>query len=217
MRSWSFFLLIAALAAQTRTGEVTTREETPTFQSSVNLVRVPVVVRDKQGHTLGNFHKEDFQLTDRGKQQYISQFAVEGSAVVAAAHPRPAAHQEAIPGEPAAAASKLVVPTRFTAYVFDDVHLKIGDLMNARIAALKHIERGIRPQDRVALLTLSGKVSLDFTNDPAKFREALMKIMPVLPAHKTFPPATFYVADQWMNRDNQEALALEVGLLKLHL
>ncbi|MGD0670154.1 MAG: VWA domain-containing protein [Bryobacteraceae bacterium] len=213
MRAWTFFLLTAGLAAQTQTGEVTTREETPTFQSSVNLVRVPVVVRDKQGHTLGNFHKEDFQLTDRGKQQYISQFAVEGSAVVAAAHPRPAAHQEAIPGEPAAAASKLVVPTRFTAYVFDDVHLKIGDLMNARIAALKHIERGIRPQDRVALLTLSGKVSLDFTNDPAKFREALMKIMPVLPAHKTFPPATFYVADQWMNRDNQEALALEAGIV----
>ncbi|MGB9459173.1 MAG: VWA domain-containing protein [Bryobacteraceae bacterium] len=213
MRSWFLLMLVAGLAAQTQTGEVTTREETPTFQSSVNLVRVPVVVRDKQGHTLGNFHKGDFQLTDRGKTQYISQFAVEGSAVVAAAHARPAAPQEEVPGEPAAAASKLVVPTRFTAYVFDDVHLKIGDLMNARIAALKHIEQGIRPQDRVALLTLSGKVSLEFTNDPAKFREALMKIMPVLPAHKTFPPATFYVADQWMNRDNQEALALEAGIV----
>jgi hypothetical protein len=35
----------------------------------------------------------------------------------------------------------------------------------------------------------------------------------VLPAHKTFPPATFYVADQWMNRDNQEALALEAGIV----
>ena len=54
MRSWSFLLLTAALAAQTQTGEVTTREETPTFQSSVNLVRVPVVVRDKQGNTVGN-------------------------------------------------------------------------------------------------------------------------------------------------------------------
>jgi hypothetical protein len=51
--------------------------------------------------------------------------------------------------------TKLVVPTRFTAFVFDDVHLKIEDLMNARVAALKHIEQGIRPQDRVALYSRS--------------------------------------------------------------
>ena len=211
MRAWSFFLLIAALAAQTQTGEVTTREEMPTFQSSVNLVRVPVVIRDKQGHTVGTFRKEDFQLTDRGKAQYISQFAIEGSAV-----PKPAAKpstEEEIPWAPAAVGSKLVVPTRFTAFVFDDVHSKTGDLMNARIAALKHMEQqGIRPQDRVALLTLSGKVSLEFTNDPAKFRETLMKIMP-MPPHKTFPPASFFVADQWMNRDDKQALAIETGIV----
>ena len=55
MRAWPFLLLAAVLAAQTQTGEITTREETPTFQSSVNLVRVPVVVRDKQGQTVGSF------------------------------------------------------------------------------------------------------------------------------------------------------------------
>jgi VWFA-related protein len=210
MRSWTFFLLAAALAAQTQTGEVTTRDETPTFQSSVNLVRIPVVIRDKQGHTIGTFHKEDFQLTDHGKAQYISQFALEGSAV-----PKPAvqpAAQEEIPGEPATTGTKLVAPTRFTAYVFDDIHLKMEDLMNARIAALKHIEKGIRPQERVALLALSGRVSLEFTSDLAKFREALMKIMPVVPAHKTFPPATFFVADQWMNRDDQQALSMQIGI-----
>jgi VWFA-related protein len=211
MRSWTFFLLAGVLTAQTQTGEVNTREETPTFQSSVNLVRVPVVIRDKQGHTVGTFHKEDFQLTDRGKQQYISQFSIEGSAVPKP--PAPPGAEAEIPWEPAAPGAKLVVPTRFTAFVFDDVHLKIGDLMNARIAALKYIEQGIRPQDRVALLTLSGKVTLEFTNDPAKFKETLMKIMPVVPAHKVFPPASFYVADQWMNRDNQEALALEGGII----
>jgi VWFA-related protein len=209
MRSWPIFLLTAALAAQTQSGEVTTREETPTFQSSVNLVRVPVVIRDKQGHTVGTFHKENFQLTDRGKAQYVSQFAIEGSAVPKKAAP---SAQEEIPWQPAAG-PKLVVPTRFTAFVFDDVHSKTGDLMNARIAALKHMEQqGIRPQDRVALLTLSGKVSLEFTNDPAKFREALMKIMP-MPPHKTFPPASFFVADQWMNRDDKQALGIETGIV----
>ena len=213
MRCWPLLLLTAALAAQTQTGDVTTREEMPTFQSSVNLVRIPVVVRDKQGRTVGAFRKEDFQLTDRGKAQYVSQFAVEGSAatpLVGAGHARPAATEPETPGEPAAA-SKPVLPTRFVAFVFDDAHLKLEDLMNARVAALKHIEQGIPPQERIALLTLSGRVSLEFTGDVAKFRETLMKVMPV-PPRVHFPPATFFAADQWMNRDDQQVLAMQTAV-----
>ena len=199
MRSWSFFLLIAALPAQTQTGEVTTREEAPTFQSNVNLVRVPVVVRDKQGHAVGNFQKQDFQLTDRGKPQEIAQFAIEGSAV---AKPAAQAAKAEMPGEPASP-SKLVVPTRFVALVFDDVHLTAEDLMNTRAAALKQIEPGIPPQERIALLTLSGAVSLEFTNDVTKLRDTLMKIKSTPPpAH--FPPASFFAADQYMKSPGDE-------------
>ena len=198
MRSWTFFLLIAALAAQTQTGGVNTRDETPTFQSNVNLVRVPVVVRDKQGNTVGNLQKQDFQLTDRGKPQEIAQFALEGSAVPKTAQPA----KTEMPGEPAAG-PKPVVPSRFVAFVFDDVHLKLDDLMNARKAALKHIEQGIPPQERIALLTLSGSTTLEFTNDVAKLSEALMKIMP-LPPRAHFPPASFFVADQFMKNPGDE-------------
>ncbi|MFY9728406.1 MAG: VWA domain-containing protein [Bryobacteraceae bacterium] len=199
-----------------QTEEIATREEIPYFQSSVNLVRVPVVVRDKQGHTVGTFHKEDFQLSDRGKQQSIAQFAVEGAAAArpnpaGAGHARPAAPAREIPPAPAAGASKPVVPSRFVAFVFDDVHLKLDDLMNARVAALKHIGKGIPPQERIALLTLSGTVSLEFTDDLVKFREALMKIMPQ-PPRSHFPPASFFVADQWMNRDDSQALAMQVAI-----
>ena len=205
----AFLVLAAALAAQTQTGEVTTREETPTFQSSVNLVRVPVVVRDKQGHTIGSFHKEDFQVTDRGKPQSITQFSIEGSAV-----PKPAAQssaQPAVPGEPAAEVSKLVVPTRFIAFVFDDAHLKLDDLVNARMAALKYVEQGIPPQERVALLTLSGNVSLEFTDDLAKFRDTLMKVKPV-PPRTHFPPASFFVADTWVNREGEDPTSPELAM-----
>ena len=207
MRSWSFFLLIAALPAQTQTGEVTTREETPTFQSTVNLVRVPVVVRDKQGNAIGSFKKQDFQLTDRGKPQEIAQFAIEGSAVPKTAQPAKAE----MPGEPAAG-SKLVVPTRFVAFVFDDVHLKLEDLMKARVAALQHLEQGIPPQERIALATISGKLMLEFTNDVAKLRETLMKIVPV-PPPTHFPPATFYEADQFMKNPGDESLQVDSPLM----
>ena len=192
----SYFLLVAALPAQTQTGGVTTRDETPTFQSNVNLVRVTVVVRDKQGNTVGSLQKQDFELTDRGKPQEIAQFTLEGSAVPKAAQPAKAE----MPGEPAKA--KPVVPSRFVAFVFDDVHLKLEDLMNARKAALKHIE-GIPPQERIAVLTLSGTTTLEFTNDVAKLSEALMKIMPV-PPRVHFPPASFYVADLFMKNPGDE-------------
>ena len=205
MRCWSFFVFAAVLGAQSQTGEVTTREEVPTFQSSVNLVRVPVVVRDKQGHPLGTLHKEDFQLTDRGKAQPIAQFVIEGSAVAKPAAPQSAPAE--MPGEPAASASKLVAPTRFVAFVFDDVHLTLEDLMNARVAALKYIEQGIAPQERVALLTLSGNVSIDFTDDVAKFRETLMKVAAV-PPPKHFPPASFYEADQFTRNPGSEMAQL---------
>jgi VWFA-related protein len=200
MRCWSYFFLIAALAAQ-QTGEVTSRDETPTFQSSVNLVRVPVVVRDKAGRTVGGLQKSDFHLTDLGKPQEIAQFVVEGSA---AAKPTEWQTKAEIPDEPAAAA-KPVAPTRFVAFVFDDVHLTVDELANVRVAALKHVEQGIPPQERVGILTLSGNVSLELTNDLAKFRETLAKIA-AIPTRTHFPPASFYMATQFIRSPGDESL-----------
>jgi VWFA-related protein len=209
MRCWSYFFLIAVLAAQTQTGEVTSRDEAPTFQSSVNLVRVPVVVRDKAGHTVGGLQKSDFHLTDSGKPQEIAQFALEGSAVAKPAERQTKLEME-IPGEPAAGA-KPVAPTRFVAFVFDDVHLTTDELANVRVAALKHVEQGIPPQERVGILTLSGAVSLELTNDVAKFRETLAKIA-AIPTRTHFPPASFYMAEQFMRNPGDESLGCTASI-----
>ena len=200
MRCWSYFFLIAGLAAQTQTGEVTFRDEAPTFQSSVNLVRVPVVVRDKAGHTVGGLQKSDFRLTDSGKPQEIAQFALEGSA---AAKISVQQSKSGLPEETAEA--KPVAPTRFVAFVFDDIHLAPDELANVRVAALKHIEHGIPPEERVAILTLSGNLSLEFTNDLAKLRETLAKLVGV-PPRSHFPPASFYMAEQFMRSPGDESL-----------
>ena len=52
-----------------------TKERVPTFQSKVNLVLVPVVVRDSKGVPVGNLAKDDFQLFDKGKRQTIVSFS----------------------------------------------------------------------------------------------------------------------------------------------
>src|SRR5579862_506666 len=62
---------------QSQTAEVSQHDTPFTFTTSVNLVPVPVVVRDAQGHAIGTLKKEDFQLFDRGKPQEILKFSVE--------------------------------------------------------------------------------------------------------------------------------------------
>jgi len=182
--------------APANAAEVTTRDEAPTFQSRVNLVRVPVVVRDKDGKTVGGLRKEDFQISDKGKAQFVAQFSAEGAAV-----PKPSPTPEATPvpmesGEPGQPPKPpAVLPTRFLAYIFDDLHLEVGDLMQARLAATKHMEHAFRPTDRAAIYTLSGHVSIEFTDDVAVLRAALLKIIPVPPI-RYVPPISYYVADQ---------------------
>ena len=196
-------VFLTALAAQTPApapppaaagaAEIATRDEAPVFQSRVSMVRVPVVVRDRAGKAVGGLSKEDFQLFDKGKGQRVAQFSAEGSAV-----PKPkatpseetATSAPAEPGKPPA-----VLPTRFIAYVFDDLHLEIGDLMQVRQAAVKHMQQALRPSDRAAIFTLSGRVSIEFTDDRALLQAALEKIMPVTHAPAK-PPFSYYMAEQ---------------------
>jgi len=63
------YLLCALLSAQAPAppaAEVTSKDAPFTFKSGVNLVPVPVVVRDSRGHAAGNLAADDFQLFDNG-------------------------------------------------------------------------------------------------------------------------------------------------------
>jgi hypothetical protein len=73
-----------AAAADKNSPEMSSRDTPATFNARVNLVLVPVVVRDGQGSTIGNLRRKDFQLFDKGKPQVISKFSAEksGSQVV---------------------------------------------------------------------------------------------------------------------------------------
>src|SRR5580692_10244507 len=57
--------------------EMATHDEQATFKSRVDLVMIPVVVRDGHGKPVAGLKKEDFQLFDRGKPQNISRFSAE--------------------------------------------------------------------------------------------------------------------------------------------
>src|SRR3972149_3511150 len=73
------FLPPSLLAQDNPTSEMTTQDSDPTFKLQVerNLVLVRVVVSNSQGKVSANLTKEDFRLTDNGKPQVLSHFAME--------------------------------------------------------------------------------------------------------------------------------------------
>jgi len=194
----------ASATAEKTTPEMSSRDEAATFKVNVRLVLVRVVVRDQQGHPLGNLHKEDFQIFDNRKQQVISQFSVEqpGSQV--------AREQKAteIPAEGTEPSKTANVAERFIAYVFDDVHMSVQDIMTVRKAAEHRIEM-MQPSDRAAIFTTSGQGNLDFTDDRGKLHEALLKLAPrpIAPSEmQECPYMSYYLADLIVNKHDPQAI-----------
>ena len=154
---------------------MTSKETSVTFKSGVNLVPVPVVVRDASGHAIGNLGIDDFLLFDNGKPQMISKFTVEKlveTPNVAAKAPIPQASTGA--DKPAATTGTLTeantdgIPDRFVAYVFDDLHMSLSDLVYTRDAAKRQIDSAAHARERTAIYTTSGQRMQEFTSDVNK-------------------------------------------------
>ena len=67
----------AAALASGQAPPAPAQDSTYTFKSNVNVVLVPVIVRDKEGRAVGNLKKEDFQVFDNDKPQVISGFTIQ--------------------------------------------------------------------------------------------------------------------------------------------
>jgi VWFA-related protein len=189
-----------------------------TITTRVNLVMVPVVVRDRQGKAVGDLTRRDFQLFDKGKLQTISHFSAERNlsrtpnAAIAprAAETRPEAGLKAKPNEVEA------IPTRFIAYLIDDMHLEPREFTDAREAARKHMRNSLQPGDRAAVFTTSGKVMLDFTHDLALIDQTLLRITPQPQASPVREcsngTVTYFEADLMLNQNDKEAWDLALAL-----
>ena len=179
--------------------EIASHEEATTFKVNVKLVVVRVVVRDSQGHAIGTLHKEDFQLFDNRKPQVITHFSVEQPGTLVAKERKTSEENvsEKLPS----------VPEHYVAFVFDDVHLTFGDLVQARTAADHHLAT-LQPTDRAAIFSTSGQTTLDFTDDRAKLHETLLHLQP-RPIAGTgtgeCPYISYYMADLIENKRDGQA------------
>jgi VWFA-related protein len=204
------FVLATALACAAQTPpnsqEITTKDEPATFKTRVNLVMVPVVVRDRQGRAVAGLTKDDFRLLDRGKPQEISRFSVETMALPAPGGTKPA--EAPNPENPDEHVAAVAMPDRFIAYLFDDVHLDFADLARARDAAQQHMNMQLRPKDRAAIFSTSGQTVLDFTDDLVKLHDVLFTLRPRPIARSTAqecPDISYYQADWMINKQDQQA------------
>ncbi len=193
--------------AADKSPEIASHDAPSTFSSKVNLVMVPVVVRDAKGRAIGTLKKEDFQLFDRGKPQVISKFTIEkadGRAV-----PMAVAEEPDLDKDAAKPVEGLVLANRFVAYVFDDMHTPFGNLAQARAAAVKHLAETLKGADRAAVYTTSGQTALDFTDDRDKLQETMNRIMPRsrrFGSSSDCPDISDYMADLIQNKNDQTAL-----------
>jgi len=198
---------------QSNTSELAFHDTPATFRTKVNLVLVPVVVRDKAGNAVGNLRKEDFQLYDRGKIQSISSFTVETRSGQTAAPVKTEPAAEGNRTGEAPAPSPAEMPNRYVIYLFDDVHTTMGDLMQVRNAAGRYMDDALVPADRAAIFSTSGRTMLDFTDDKARLHATLLKLIPnpiaSTPVHLC-PDITYYQAD--LIQDQNDPMALQAAI-----
>ena len=163
-----------------------------------------------EGNPIPNLKREDFQVFDQGKLQPITVFAVETresrrEKALAAAKTQADASGS---GE-----SKTVLPDRFVAMEFDDIHLATESATYTRKSAEQFLAN-LAPTDRVGIFTTSGEVTQEFTSDVALLKQKLLGVVPRPKVGHTStndcPDVSPYVADLVQNRNDQMALRTAV-------
>ncbi len=196
-----------------------TSDSTPTFSSGVNLVLVPVVVRDANGKAIGTLTKDDFQLFDRGKPVTIARFSVEKAETPPILPDTSLQTDEKGNPLPKTSSTGQPVAAHFIMWLFDDMHLSFGDLAQTREAAKKVLRESFEPGSRAAIYTTSGHTYVDFTDDRDKLEATMdeIKPWPTIPtdaAAKSCGDIGYYQADRAINAaDPQAMLASQVDFL----
>lgn len=195
-------------------------QEGTTFQSGVNLVLVPVVVRNRHGKAIGNLTQDNFEIFDRGKRQKIATFSAmkrAGNTV----KPDPVSTVENKKPDTEPAQRKTAPPDenasslRSIAYLLDDLDINFSEMVTIRKALASRF-RAMADTDQAAIYTFSGRPQVDFTSDREKLQIAAEKLRTSTISlssndAKQCPDINYYLADLIQNRGDPNAKAAAVS------
>ena len=195
--SWLLLLTTVANGKQRKAGS---QPDKFTLQSNVDVILVPVVVRNGQGVAVGDLTANDFQVFDNKKRQVISGFMLATNARSRSAN------TEANGGNgPSQSRSS---PARFVVFLVDDLHITFGDLAAVR-EATKRVLSSLEASDGAAILSLSGLVNSGLTEDRATLLDALTRIQAQTAYRNTgtdCPDLDYYWAELIINEHSPVAL-----------
>jgi len=185
-------------------------EDLPKLKIETQEVLIPVVVRDKTGHALGNLAKDDFTVLDQGKDKAIVGFNVIETAK--ASGPGKTARNAPTASGPDGTGNGPAPPNRFLVFLFDDRHVSNSDLAIARKAAIQMMSEPLAATDYAAVVSLSGANS-GITRDPRMLQSAVTK----LSAHQASqhgaedcPDIDYYSADKIIRQHDPVEFQLAV-------
>jgi len=164
----------------------------PVFRSTLNLVLVDVVVRDKSGAVVRGLTPDDFELLEDGVRQKIVTLAyeeikpgvepIQNASVLANVRPdnRPAVAVGGNTAKPAAAephplTSDETAGHRLVTLVFDTSSMEPDNVQKAVDAAADWVDTRMTSADLVAVATIGSglQVLADFSSDPEQVHAAL--------------------------------------------
>ena len=181
-----------------------------TFQAKVDLVLVPVVVRDKHRRPIGNLTKDDFRLFDNGKPRTIASFSTVERTKGTRENDKDTTAAPGAGSEQAGSDGGKDSRERYFIYLFDDVNTRFADMAKVRAAALSHFKNNFAAGDHASIYSISGGTSLEFTTDRERLEGTVSKLRWGQLAGSggmQCPDVSYYIADLVVMKADSQALS----------
>lgn len=159
--------LLLPTFAQQPSPQPQTADDDEVVRITTNLVQVDAVVTDRDGRHVTDLRPEDFEISEDGRRQEISNFSYVSLDSPTAA--RPAAEARAEKGAPPAPSSrpKAGQTRRTVALVVDDLSLSVESTHYVRRALKKYLDEQLQSDDLSAVIRTSSGTGVlqQFTTD----------------------------------------------------
>lgn len=169
------FLLLAGTVVAAGQAPSAPAPQTPTFKTRVEYVEVDALVTDQQGQFVRDLTKDDFQVTEDGKRQTISNFTLVDIPIERAERPLFASR----PIEPDVQTNEHPFDGRVYVLILDDLHVAALRSQRVKIAARQFIERNLGANDLMAVIFTGGRSqdAQEFTSNKRLLLNAVDKFM----------------------------------------